>query len=89
MDNFFTNAFNNMDAQSKESFYKTVFMNDDSEYAANLRLEYYKTKFKSMGENVTIGKGVTSNILWHKRVKAHTLTRIAVRSAVQSAAMWL
>ena len=58
MDNFFTNAFNNMDDASKESFYKTVFMNDDSEYAAKLRIEYYKTKFKSMGENVTIGKGV-------------------------------
>ena len=44
--------------QAKESFYKTVFMNDDSEYAAKLRVEYYRTKFKSMGENVTIGKGV-------------------------------
>lgn len=59
MDNFFTNAFNNMDDESRESFYKTVFMNDDSEYAAKLRLEYYRTKFKSMGENVYIGKGVT------------------------------
>ena len=59
MDNFFTNAFNNMDDESRESFYKTVFMNDDSEYAAKLRLQYYKTKFKSMGENVSIGKGVT------------------------------
>ena len=59
MDNFFTNAFNNMDNESRESFYKTVFMNDDSEYAAKLRLEYYRTKFKSMGENVYIGKGVT------------------------------
>lgn len=59
MDNFFTNAFNNMDDESRESFYKTVFMNDDSEYAAKLRVDYYKTKFKSMGENVTIGKGVT------------------------------
>ncbi len=59
MDNFFTNAFNNMDDESRESFYKTVFMNDDSEYAAKLRLQYYKTKFKSMGENVFIGKGVT------------------------------
>ncbi len=59
MDNFFTNAFNNMDEESRESFYKTVFMNDDSEYAAKLRLQYYKTKFKSMGENVFIGKGVT------------------------------
>ena len=58
MEKFFTNAFNNMDAEEKESFYKTVFMNDDSEYAAKLRVEYYRTKFKSMGENVTIGKGV-------------------------------
>jgi galactoside O-acetyltransferase len=58
MDKFFTNAFNNLDEQGKESFYKTVFMNDDSEYAAKLRVEYYRAKFKSMGENVTIGKGV-------------------------------
>ena len=58
MDNFFTNAFNNMDEVSKESFYKAIFMNDDSEYAAKLRLEYYRSKFRSMGENVTIGKGV-------------------------------
>ena len=58
MENFFENAFKNMDSESRESFYKTVFMNDDSEYAANLRVEYYKTQFKSMGENVTIGKGV-------------------------------
>ena len=59
MDNFFENAFKNMGDESRESFYKTVFMNDDSEYAAKLRLEYYRTKFKSMGENVYIGKGVT------------------------------
>ena len=58
MDNFFENAFKNMDDESRESFYKTVFMNDDSEYAAKLRVEYYRTKFKSMGENVTIGRGV-------------------------------
>ncbi len=58
MESYFTNAFENMDEASKESFYKTVFMNDDSEYAAKLRIEYYKSKFKSMGENVTIGKGV-------------------------------
>ncbi len=58
MENFFENAFKNMDSESRESFYKTVFMNDDSEYAANLRVEYYKKQFKSMGENVTIGKGV-------------------------------
>ena len=58
MDKFFTNAFNQMDDESRESFYKTVFMNDDSEYASQLRLEYYKTKFRAMGENVKIGKGV-------------------------------
>ena len=58
MENFFTDAFNNMNDEAKESFYKAVFMNDDSEYAAKLRVEYYRTKFKSMGENVTIGKGV-------------------------------
>lgn len=58
MDKFFTNAFNQMDDESRESFYKTIFMNDDSEYASQLRLEYYKTKFRAMGENVKIGKGV-------------------------------
>lgn len=58
MEKFFTNAFNNMDDEARESFYKTVFMNDDSEYAKTLRIEYYKTKFKKMGENVRIGKGV-------------------------------
>ena len=46
MDKFFTNAFNNMNDEARESFYKTVFMNDDSEYAAKLRVEYYRTKFK-------------------------------------------
>ena len=40
MEKFFTDAFNNMDAEAKESFYKTVFMNDDSEYAAKLRVHY-------------------------------------------------
>lgn len=58
MERFFTRAFENMDDEAKESFYKTVFLNDDSEYAAKVRLCYYKTKLKHMGENVTIGKGV-------------------------------
>lgn len=55
---FFTEAFENMPEEAKESFYKTVFMNDSSEYAQNLRNEYYKTVLKKMGENVTIGTGV-------------------------------
>lgn len=58
MDNFFENAFKNADNESRESFFKTLIMNDDSEYARKIRTEYYKTKFKSMGENVYIGKGV-------------------------------
>ena len=37
MTGFFENAFNNMDDAARESFYKTVFMNDDSEYAKKLR----------------------------------------------------
>ena len=58
MKNFFENAFLNADEESRENFYKTVFMNDDSEYAQKLRVEYYSRKFKRMGENVKIGKGV-------------------------------
>lgn len=57
-DYFFSKAFENMTAEQKENFYKTVFMNDDSEFAANLRLEYYKTQLKSMGKNVKIGSRV-------------------------------
>lgn len=55
---FFTEAFNNMNEADRESFYKTVFMNDPSEYAKKARLEYYRRTLKSMGENVTIGVGV-------------------------------
>lgn len=58
MEKFFTEAFEKMDDEARESFYKTVFLNDDSEYAAKVRKDYYKTKLKHMGENVQIGKGV-------------------------------
>lgn len=54
-DYFFSKAFETMTAEQKENFYKTVFMNDDSEFAANLRLEYYQTQLKSIGKNVKIG----------------------------------
>ena len=56
MKDFFTNAFEN--CPDKESFYRTVFLHDTSAYAAAKRVEYYKTQFKSMGENVRIGVGV-------------------------------
>lgn len=58
MDNFFENAFRNMNQCDKESFYKTIFMQDDSAYAANLRAEYYRGQFKSCGKNLQVGKGV-------------------------------
>ncbi len=58
MDNFFENAFKNANAESRENFYKSIIMNSDGEYAEKVRLEYYKTKFRHMGENVRIGKGV-------------------------------
>ncbi len=58
MEKFFENAFNKMDDKSRESFYKTVFMQDDSEYARAVREEYYKGKLKHLGKNVYIGKNV-------------------------------
>lgn len=58
MQEFFTKAFENMAGEDRESFYKTVFLQDDSEYAANLRCDYYRMQFKQMGQNVKIGKNV-------------------------------
>lgn len=58
MEHFFQDAFKNMDEESRESFYRTIFMQDPSPYAAELRTEYYKTQFKHMGNNVKIGVGV-------------------------------
>ncbi len=55
---FFTDIFNNLNDEERESFYQTVIMNDPSDYAAKARIEYYKTKLKFMGENVKIGAGV-------------------------------
>ena len=57
MDNFFTNAFENF--EDKEELYKAMFMNADGWEAAKVRIEYYKKRFKSCGENIYIGKGVS------------------------------
>lgn len=54
----FIKAYNEMDTVAKESFYKTVFMQDDSDYARKIRTEYYAEKLKFLGENVYIGKNV-------------------------------
>lgn len=56
MENFFTEAFEKH--PQKESLYMSLFMYDSSQYGAEVRREYYKTKLKHMGENVYIGVGV-------------------------------
>ena len=58
MKDFFEKAYLNMDEVAKESFYKTVFMMDDSEYAKGVRQDYYKSVLKYLGEGVKIGKNV-------------------------------
>ena len=58
MDKFFENAYKNMPDEARESFFMSIFMNDPSEYAAKVRLDYYKSKLKHIGENVRIGVGV-------------------------------
>ena len=58
MEKFFTNAFENRTDTERESFYRTVIMQDVSDYAQKLRYEYYKAKFKHMGKNVKIGANV-------------------------------
>lgn len=54
----FTDAFHAMDEEARDSFYRTVFLNDRSDYAKKVRHEYYKSVLGYMGENVTIGAGV-------------------------------
>lgn len=56
--NYFTNAYKQMNSQELENFYKSVIMNDPSEYAEKIRTEYYLKTMKKMGENVKIGYGV-------------------------------
>ena len=58
MEYFFTKAFQNMDEDQKESFYRTVLLNDPSDSAGELRCQYYAGLLKHMGNNVSIGAGV-------------------------------
>jgi len=58
MEKFFSKAFENLSAEDKENFYKAVIMQDPSEYAAKLRVEYYGKVLKSMGKDVKIGANV-------------------------------
>ena len=58
MKDFFENAYKNADKDARESFFKTLFMMDDSEYAKKVRLEYYKGVLKRLGQDVKIGRNV-------------------------------
>lgn len=55
---FFTDIYDNMPQAEKEELIKTLIMQTDSEYCANVRNQYYASKLKHMGNNVKIGKGV-------------------------------
>ena len=58
MNKFFEEKYNNMPEENKEEFLKLLFMNDPSDYGAQVRREYYAGKLKKMGEKVKIGTGV-------------------------------
>jgi len=58
MNNLFTDVFHNMPPDEAEAFYRTVFSNMDTPYAAEARRLYYASVLRAMGENVTIGCGV-------------------------------
>lgn len=58
MEKFWTEKFNQLNEEQKESFYKTVFLADDSDFAKQARNEYYAKKLKKMGKDVEIGKDV-------------------------------
>lgn len=58
MDGFFTKAFEALGPEERESFYRTVFMQDPSAHAAELRADYYRDKLRHMGEKVYIGANV-------------------------------
>ena len=56
---FFSKAYQALSDEEMESYYKTVFLNMDLPHAAKLRQDYYRHHLRHMGENVTIGFGVT------------------------------
>lgn len=57
-EHFFTQAFQNMADNDRESLFRTLFMHDPSPYAKEKREEYYRGCLGYMGEKVSIGVGV-------------------------------
>jgi len=58
MTTYFTDAFQTLPPDERETFYRTVFLQMDSPAAAELRRQYYATVLRHMGKNVIIGCGV-------------------------------
>lgn len=55
---FFTNLYEKITENEKEEILKTLFLHTDSEFCAKARNEYYSSRLRHMGKNVTIGTGV-------------------------------
>lgn len=58
MERFFTDKYEKMDTKQREELLKTLFMNTDSDYCNESRIEYYAGRLKQIGKNVKIGTGV-------------------------------
>jgi len=58
MESFFSRAFENLSAPEREAYHRTVFLQMESEEAEALRLEYYRSRLRHLGEGVRIGPGV-------------------------------
>lgn len=55
---FFTELYQNITDTEKEELLKTLFLNTDTDFCNQARTDYYSSKLKYMGKNVTIGTGV-------------------------------
>lgn len=55
---FFTDAFAALPPAEMEAFYRTIFLQMDTPYAAQLRRDYYAGQLRYLGTNVSIGCGV-------------------------------
>ncbi|MCC2684745.1 MAG: transferase [Paenibacillaceae bacterium] len=54
----FTQAFASLNEDELEAYHRTVFMHMDHPQAEKVRCDYYRSVFRSMGDNVRIGVGV-------------------------------
>ena len=55
---FFTEAHAQLSVAEAENYHRAVFLNMEGEYAAQKRVEYYRSVMRQVGQNVSIGCGV-------------------------------